>query len=248
MGWLPLAAPSGLYIPHGVALDGTSGGFQFNATSALTGSVDGKQITLSTWFQATDASLDASTMHIFISTDSSTGHFGIRVYRGGDDTIGLLLYNAAGTLIFNMNTSDAVYFAGMSWVNILMSADLLAGTAFLYINDVAKTVIGTNTNDTISFTRDTNLLPGVGGSKCTGNYADFWLNPGFMDFSVTANRRKFIDGSGNAVSLGSTGQTPTGSTPLVFFTGATSAAWNNVGTGGAFTQTGTPTDSGTNPP
>tara|TARA_Y100001972_G_scaffold115381_1_gene152020 strand:+ start:470 stop:1360 length:891 start_codon:yes stop_codon:yes gene_type:complete len=45
---------------------------------------------------------------------------------------------------------------------------------------------------------------------------------------TTANIRKFINADGTPVYLGNTGQTPTGSQPLLFFTGS-GTAMNNVG-------------------
>lgn len=51
----------------------------------------------------------------------------------------------------------------------------------------------------------------------TGCLAEFWFAPGqFIDFTIAGNRRKFNDGNGNPVVLGSTGAIPTGTSPTVY--------------------------------
>ena len=82
----------------------------------------------------------------------------------------------------------------------------------------------------------------------TGDIADVYIAPGqFIDFSVEANRRKFISADGKPVDLGSNCSTPTGTAPAVCFSGNASSFGTNKGTGGAFTLTGTLTDAVTSP-
>lgn len=82
----------------------------------------------------------------------------------------------------------------------------------------------------------------------TGHIADVYIAPGqFIDFSVEANRRKFISADGKPVDLGSNCSTPTGTAPAVCFSGNASSFGTNKGTGGAFTLTGTLTDAVTSP-
>jgi Collagen triple helix repeat (20 copies) len=93
------------------------------------------------------------------------------------------------------------------------------------------------------------------GSSTTpdGAYAKFdvaeaWFAPGqFIDFSIVANRRKFISAGGAAVGLGSNGSLPTGVAPAVYFSGDATTFPLNKGTGGAFTQSGTITNAPTSP-
>jgi hypothetical protein len=80
--------------------------------------------------------------------------------------------------------------------------------------------------------------------------ADFYVNhTQYLDFTVTANRRKFISGTGTPVNLGSTGSTPTGTAPIIFLSGSV-ASWHvNDGTGGGFSiVSGSLSASATNPP
>lgn len=83
----------------------------------------------------------------------------------------------------------------------------------------------------------------------TGDVADLWIAPGqFIDFSVTENRRKFISASNKPVNLGVNGATPTGTAPVIFFSGdASSFGQPNLGSGGAFSHTGSLTDASTSP-
>jgi hypothetical protein len=82
----------------------------------------------------------------------------------------------------------------------------------------------------------------------SGAFADFWFAPGqFIDFSIEANRRKFIDASGKPVYLGTNGEAPTGTAPAVLLSGGASSFATNKGTGGAFTLTGSLADASTSP-
>jgi len=59
----------------------------------------------------------------------------------------------------------------------------------------------------------------------------------FLDFSVVANRRKFISASGVPVELGTNGQLPTGSVPIVYAPDGDTST--NLGVGGSFFNSGT---------
>jgi hypothetical protein len=60
----------------------------------------------------------------------------------------------------------------------------------------------------------------------------------FLDISVEANRRKFINAAGDPVDLGSDGSTPTSTAPIVYQNGDFTNFETNQGTGGNFTVTG----------
>jgi hypothetical protein len=86
------------------------------------------------------------------------------------------------------------------------------------------------------------------GDGLIADVSNFWMAPGqYIDFSVEANRRKFIDANGKPVDLGADGSTPTGTAPAVFFSGDASGFGTNKGTGGTFTLTGALTDATTGP-
>jgi len=69
----------------------------------------------------------------------------------------------------------------------------------------------------------------------------------FVDLSIEANRRKFIDAIGKPVDLGVDGSTPTGTAPLIFLSGTTIDWHTNKGSGGGFTEVGALTTATTSP-
>jgi hypothetical protein len=130
-----------------------------------------------------------------------------------------------------------------NWFHYLASWDTSTGDTskcYVYINDVNRfDPLSSNTfvaNRTIDYaTSITGHV--VGGSEDAAGttrtpstnaaMADFYFAPGqWLDLSVTANRRKFIDGTGRPVDLGSDGSTPTGTKPafLLHTSGGESAA------------------------
>ena len=110
-----------------------------------------------------------------------------------------------------------------------------------YIADVAKvSAYDPLLNDNIDFT-DTDWGVGsttLGASKLNACLSEFWVSNEYIDLSVEANRRKFIDSSGKPVDLGSDGSTPTGTAPLIYLPNPSGTFENNAGTGGNFTVTG----------
>lgn len=131
-----------------------------------------------------------------------------------------------------------------------MSFDLSAGVGQLYINDSVPGLTGSVTTDSdIDFT-DSDYAVGsaTGGfSKFNGDLADVFFHPVFLDLSIEANRRKFIDVIGKPVDLGPTGAVPLGFVPMVFLSGDADEFPINRGTGGGMTENGALTNAGTAP-
>ena len=121
-------------------------------------------------------------------------------------------------------------------------------------NDLNLASDGTIDYDTANGTGDWAIGGGIfnEGSlyqKLNGEIGPVWFDTTWIDFNVEANRRKFINADGTPADLGSDGSTPTGSQPKIFMNGD-ATYWNagtNGGTGGAFTMTGSVTDSGNEP-
>jgi len=151
------------------------------------------------------------------------------------------------------------------WHNICGAANMGfdAGSRLfpLYVDDVAQ-VVTTNpspfggdgdvgTAFTMTFNGVTVDIPNTLGSALdTYDCADYWFAPNvYIDFTQTANRRKFISAAGKPVDLGADGSTPTGTAPAIFLSGDASPTGFqfNKGTGGAFTLTGTLTNATTSP-
>jgi hypothetical protein len=142
-----------------------------------------------------------------------------------------------------------------TWMNLLISQNLnlSAGNKVcqMYVNDAVITpdiFVDNSAAFVLSYAGVPFTVLNDFFNLYEGDAADLWIAPGqFIDFSVEANRRKFIDADGKPVSLGADGSTPTGTAPAVFFSGDSSSFATNKGTGGAFTLTGSLTDALTSP-
>lgn len=208
--------------------------------AGLTGAADSKLLTCSFW-----ATLDAAPAAPMFLVAGATALNGttIRVLASIDAAgrLSFQCYNSAGTLILDQRS--AVLPLGRPF-HALASFDLSSSSKrHIYIDDAsALSLNNTFTNDTIDFTQADWGIGGTPGASdlFTGSAGQLWFAPGvYLDLTVTANRRKFIDGVRNPVSLGASGATPTGASPLLFLANAIASWHTNAGTGGGLTKTGT---------
>jgi hypothetical protein len=240
----------GPYVTLGVVFDGTNDYMSRGAD--WTNSADSTQGILSLWFRinggnGSNRRIYAAPGGLFIidMQDSNKFHWNI--------------YNSAASLYFFFGSNTA-YTASSTWRHLLGSFDTnySAGNkkSYFYITDTEDNLV--RSDGSAAFTAD--ITPSdhfIGasagtGEKFNGDFADFYWAPGqFLDFSVTANRRKFIDADGKPVDLGSDGSTPTGTAPIAFFRvakgGAAADFANNLSTGGNMTVTGALALASTNP-
>lgn len=201
-------------------------------TGNLSGIAAGQTGTLSFWIRV-DANLGPQEILGIVGGSSP---FNVQWI---DNKFIIFAKNSASINILAIATS-AAYSPGTTWLNVLASWNLATGATNLYINNVSDNVVTTATNDTIDYagagnncyvgSQNTNLL-------MDGALSELWFDTSFIDLSVAGNRAKFISG-GYPVNLGSTGQTPTGSSPLLYLKNPASTFYTNSGTGGNFTVTG----------
>lgn len=239
----------GAYTPQGVLFDSTTTASWTERTSQLIGIADSKVGTFSSWvfFPSGGASVS-----VFSQGFGSGGSQNVLNWSVSNLAASIALTNSANATILSFFSATGSVSQN-AWHHILMSWDLSVPVFQMYIDDVADPSSPTTiTNATINYSSSGGQwffnIP-IGGTNDMA-VADTWFDPtSRMDLSVTANRRKFIDGSGKAVFLGSSGQLPTGSSPISFNTGPF-GGWNtNLGTGGNYTQgSGTLAASATNPP
>jgi hypothetical protein len=96
---------------------------------------------------------------------------------------------------------------------------------------------------------------GAGSLPVNADIADFYLDQTVAyDPSVTANRRKFITAGLRPADLGANGETPSGTSPILFLSAnnkygvATVPNWGvNKGTGGTFALAGSLSAESSNP-
>lgn len=224
----------------------------FNGTTSfltrdtgLTGAVDSKLWTGSFWIHrvvtGTEQYIhhgDAGLSFRAIAQFNTTNNFRLIASNALDAVI---LEAVAGNMT---DTKD--------WHHIIWAVDLAnPANRFIYIDDVLQpTTWVTYTNDLMDFTRTQDIV----GARADGtlilnaDIAELWIANGqYFDISVVANRRKFITARGCPVDLGVDGSKPTGTAPIMYFSGPTAAWHTNKGTGGGFSLLGGLIDAVTEP-
>lgn len=223
--------------PVGAAFDGAT---YLKRAGGLTGAADSKLLTFSCWLRRA-SSASAYIMDAVTALNGGTDRSSIVI---SGDHFYITGYNAAGTFIAQIQSIASIPVG--PWVHVLASFDLgNPAKCHLYVDDVSTVQPNLYTNDTIDFTMPDWGVGALasGGAPFTGSMADLWFAPGiYLDLSIEANRRKFIDSAGDPVDLGANGNVPTGASPLVFFSGALAAWHTNKATGGGFTKVGTLTE------
>jgi hypothetical protein len=237
------------YVPNAVDFDGNADE-ELRSNGLLAGVNDGKQWTASFWFKFINPASGAA-IELFDIQDSISD---ISIIRQTSNRLDFNADNAAGSQILRVRTNTN--FVDTNWHHVLFSADLATGIRHLYVDGASNIdgAIFTMTDDLMNLTPDGAegfIIGGSGGNpsnQLNGFLSDFWIDFGtYVDLSVEANRRKFIDENGDPVYLGATGSLPTGSAPDVFLSGDTSTWHVNKGTGGGFTKNGELSDAITKP-
>ena len=178
----------------------------------LTGLVDSKKGSVSLWVRFDNTGVQTRFLvHPKFYVERTSGGK-IRV-QGADP------FSHVGLNVSSVNS----YGASATWRHILISFDLGSGLFHMYVNDSddAGTPDALD-NETIDFVQPINNDWSVGGPSflaflLNGALAEvYFIADTYIDFSVEANRRKFIDASGKPADLGSDGSTPTGTAPHIY--------------------------------
>jgi hypothetical protein len=145
------------------------------------------------------------------------------------------IYTAAAVMIYNANYALP---ANQQW-HVLVSVNCTTRVVQVYVNDVPLTPVSggwTGTGNMPGQLSTTSLNIGSGLTSFPG-VANIWeaTTPTWIDLSVVANRRKFINADLSPVDLGPNGGTPFGTNPPIYLiakTGPNDFA-TNYGTGGS---------------
>jgi hypothetical protein len=237
----------------GVYFDGTN---DYLSGVDVTGAgAEDSVCTVSGWIKP-DAGITLSDY--IIDWSSNRFHLYLTDESGGDCRIELDTRDGGGTRDFRIR-SDRVIALGQ-WNHFLISVDLVPATpdVRLYINDAeAEDEAYGNRVVTSGGTIDWNAAGGgtveigrvhSGANLLEGAIQEIFVERDtYTDFSVAANRRKFITADGKPVPLGSDGSTPTGTQPLIYLRDPYNSFETNYGSLGDFTVTGALTDEGTLP-
>lgn len=221
------------YVAQGIDFQNA---IRIERDGSLTSVIDTKKMILSYWIKL--AGGDGISYHAFYGGSAQP-----KFERASNNKFFFYHKNAANQFILNLNTSNT-YLSQSAHYHVLMSVDLTPSpVAHIYIDDVSDYVQTTLTsNATFDHTKLDYAIGGIPtgvGAELNGCLADFyWNTEEYLDFSIEANRRLFIDASGNPVSLGADGSLPTGNQPAVFCTGPLANWKDNAGYGGSFTEYG----------
>lgn len=231
---LSFGADADVYAAQPVTFDGTNDYLTRDAD--LTGVVDNGQATVSFWFKSSSA----TTQRPFTNT---TNRFGVAI----TDRVNLYGRTSAG-----VGALDTTYVADLrdgAWHHYIYSFNLTdTNKRHLYVDNVLRSPSYTAyVASVLDYSRPDHSIGAEvnGASKVNGELADVWVNNGvssYLDLSVLDNLRKFISGNGKPVYLGADGSLPTGTAPIMFFSGPTVAWHTNKGSGGGFTENGALTD------
>ncbi len=157
----------------------------------------------------------------------------------------------------NSFTSASSTFITQRWHHIMWAWDW-PNSRFQVCKDdsllsTTSYTFGGNTKFNINSAAGAITGHGMGATSTGGGIADFQFGHVYvnlaetLDLSVEANRRKFINSSGDPVDLGEFGGTPLTSAPLFYYDGTVGVGdgFTNKGTGPVITATGTITAGGT---
>lgn len=218
------------YKPEAIGFDGSTNWLERGAD--LDGSADSKVGLFSAWVRLDDG----DGVRQFLYSNASSFFFAEREAAGTFVIRGL---NVGGSTVLALRTTET-YLASAAWIHLLASWDLATGAAEFYVNDEDKTLASVLTDDEVDWSRP-NWRVGVTSGESLGlqgRAADFFLANERRDLSVEANRRKFINADGNPVPLGTNGELPTGTAPIIYMKNGNPNEGVNAGTGGDFTKNG----------
>lgn len=213
----------------------------------FTGGGSISKFVFSAWYRCDSNAVSGNARCLMENNSSGSLRF---IHTGGD-----LLYVSASDGTGNRQdfSSSGTFTIGGTWHHFLAA---FQGTPSvitkLYIDDVDVTTSQVNTGGVFSIPSATNWgvanNSGGGNERLGGCLSEVFFAPGqFLDLTITANRRKFIDATGKPASLGSDGSAPFGSAPLLYLKNPAASAGINSGTGGNLTVNGTPTVASTHP-
>jgi hypothetical protein len=222
-------------------------GVRFTAPTTILGTTpsglaNGRVGTLSFWFKVRGRT---ATSRRFFVNEAGTNY----VSHENTDRIRIRWISAAALTLYEYTSTAAFAIDGL-WHHVLASWNLNGSASAVYIDDASS-----GTPETFVTGTDIDYISGAGsgfnyyiGGDITElrtiecDIAEFYFNPTTaIDFSITANRRKFLGPDGKPVYLGAHGQVPTGTAPIIFQSGAAQYWPANRGTGGGWTMLDAPT-------
>lgn len=211
---------------------------------ALTGISDGK--IFSAAFAIKPVSTAGSTFSVLSNEVTGAGR-GMHIRQSGSQLSIRFTETAVGAVITLDGETAVDTFTAGQWSTVLIAIDMSdTNKRYMYVDGALPSVTWSNyTDQNLRFVGSDTFVGAIdgGGDAFDGNIGFLWFNTEYIDFSQEANRLKFFDAFNNPVDLGEDGSTPTGSQPLIYLNEGFHLG-TNLGSGGNFTPSGTPTDGG----
>lgn len=239
-----------------VICDAADFNLDYMTRGGLTGAVDSKLGILSFWLRIDGGNFTPRYYFTGLVTAGGTDRRIHVIHNTLDDTIDLVITDSDGSGTFLLLSTASSYAASATWHHFLYSWDQTSTPACsLHVTDADDLGSPVLRQD---FAADFTLGEWTIGAlvngpiRMNGALAEFYFAPAqYLDFSIVANRRKFISGGGKPVFLGSDGSLPTGIAPLVYQHLADGEAVANFatnrGSGGNFAISGTLDTASTSP-
>lgn len=238
----PLASgPAPAAVVDAADFDGTNDYLLRGAN--LTGIADSKQLTLVSWLRF-DTLAFGQRMFGGAANLISNASRGI-AWSVASGNITLLVRDASAGIVSQISHT---YSATGVWNCFLLSMDFSnSALRHFYQNNASVAPSwGAYLNVAVGYSASVDWVVGAapdGTQKMNGGMGPLWFKSGvYVDFSVEANRRKFISASGKPIYLGSNGGRPGLGIPDVYLNlddGEAAANYaTNRGTGGNFSVTG----------
>ena len=182
----------------------------------LTGHANSKTGIFSTWFRVEQNDIFTYLLSNATNDGGGAGSTVRVVHLGGPGADGQIQFLMDSGL--NMRTATN-YPVSTTWHHLLASWDLATNSHHIYVDDLSDLQFDSSVDQTINYTKDDWAIAALpnGTAKFAGALAEFYFTGGqYLDFSVVANRRRFISANRKPVSLGATGSLPTGTTPWMY--------------------------------
>ena len=215
------------YAPGALAYDGAA---DFAVRGAdLTGSAESKVATFAGWFK-----IDAGDGTFRDMQGSNANSYELRITSG--NLFQIRMEDNLGADVATFITTNT-FLAASGWHSFLFSVDTATQTVNWFIDDAPATF--TTTVLALDALIDFTVANHSFGARQGGSFfwdgclSSWWMSiTEALDFSDVAVRRSFISRAGDPLDLGTTGQLPTGATPIVYFPDGDAS--NNVGLGGNY--------------
>lgn len=227
------------YEADGVVFDGVNDYLQ--STSALSTAADSQEFIFSAWLRFNSTAGDGVSQRVLHST---VGTF--QVNRSSANNISLGVTSSTGGTVWGNAISTGTYTSTSGWIHVLATMDAANSSAQLLVNGLSDLIAASTVlNRTADFTLGHwSVGANVDASeKAYADMFDVYLNISTDLGGAAAALSKFRDGSGKPVDLGSSGELPTGTAPIMFLHVDNGSSANdfatNFGSGSSFTVVGT---------